>query len=210
MDFKSLTDILATVCILAIVFQLRVIAGLLPSLLKCLIRWKENNDIEYGVLLSRDRNILAGTLVLPLILIVYQFNLYDPDFILKLEEGARLATICGVILGYIMLRVLLEKSCRMKRTDKKVYRNANNSMMNYFIILTFALLVTGLPMSFLKIDPSIIKNTMLWISALIYFVAIIRKSQIFISSCSIFTSFCYLCALEFFPTGILVVSVIIF
>ncbi len=51
---------------------------------------------------------------------------------------------------------------------------------------------------------------MLWVSAFIYALYMLRKFQIFASGFSILTCFLYLCALEIIPTGLLVASALIF
>ena len=79
----------------------------------------------------------------------------------------------------------------------------------FFVILTLMLLAAGGIMSVTGTDETVIKTAMLWISAGIYLLFILRKFEIFVSSCSVFTAFLYLCALEIIPTGTLVISAII-
>jgi hypothetical protein len=86
---------------------------------------------------------------------------------------------------------------------------AGNAAHTFFIILTLILLATGGVMAVTGADEHVIKTAMLWISAGIYMLFILRKLEIFISSCSVFTAFLYLCALEIIPTGTLVISAII-
>jgi hypothetical protein len=86
---------------------------------------------------------------------------------------------------------------------------AGNAAHTFFIILTLILLATGGVMAVTGADEHVIKTAMLWISAGIYLLFILRKLEIFISSCSVFTAFLYLCALEIIPTGTLVISAII-
>jgi hypothetical protein len=65
-------------------------------------------------------------------------------------------------------------------------------------------------MSVLDTPADVVKSAMLWISACIYLIFILRKTQILISSASFFAAFLYLCALELIPTGALAASAIIF
>ena len=60
-----------------------------------------------------------------------------------------------------------------------------------------------------RVEEVTVKSAILWLSAGIYGLFLIRKIQIFTSNCSVFTAFLYLCALEIIPTGTLVVSAII-
>ena len=65
-------------------------------------------------------------------------------------------------------------------------------------------------LSFVGTDTEVIKTAMIWISAFTYALFLLRKTQIFSSSCNFFSAFLYLCALEIIPTGILVVPAVIF
>jgi hypothetical protein len=109
-----------------------------------------------------------------------------------------------------MLRKGLEHLLRGKKINQKTYRSACKSSHTFFIILTLLLMAMGGIMSFVNVAPMDIKNAMLWVSAAIYAVFLLRKTQIFTSSCSFFSGFLYLCALEILPTGALVASALIF
>ena len=125
-------------------------------------------------------------------------------------EAGRLGMIIGIFIVFILLRKFLEHIWQPKKMNPKTYRTACKSAHTFFSILALLLLATGGVMSFLDVSEEVIKTAMLWISATIYLLFILRKSQIFISSCSFFTTFLYLCALEIIPTGALVASAIIF
>ena len=84
------------------------------------------------------------------------------------------------------------------------------SLTIYDVLLVLAVLVTGGILSYFNVPPTVIRNTIVWISAAIYLLFLTRKFQIFTSYCSVFSAFLYLCALEIIPTGTLVVSAIIF
>ena len=94
--------------------------------------------------------------------------------------------------------------------SKKTYSASHKASYSFFIIYTLVLLAIGAVMGVLDSSDAEIKNAMLWVSVSIYALFLIRKTQIFSTSCSIFMAFLYLCALEILPTGILVVSAMIF
>jgi hypothetical protein len=116
----------------------------------------------------------------------------------------------GIFFAYMFVRVALMWLFRPKRMSKKTYSASHKASYSFFIIYTLVLLAIGAVMGVLDSPDAEIKNAMLWVSVSIYALFLIRKTQIFSTSCSIFMAFLYLCALEILPTGILVVSAMIF
>ena len=203
-------DILALISLMIVITLLRRMVNIFPSLIACLIRSKECFNLEMSVKLRSDRNRLAFAMILPFILVATRFHLYSPVFMDDMDENTRICVIAGVFIIYLLLRTALIYLVRPLRMKSGAYSTANKAAYTFFIILTLILLATGGIMSFMDIDFLTIHNAMIWLSGGIYLLFLLRKCQIFMSSCSIFTAFLYLCALEIFPTGILVVSAIIF
>ena len=201
---------LALISILIVMILLKTIVEILPSILACLIRWKENINIEASVRLSRDRDFSAIAMLIPFCLVVFRFRIYNPDFLAKLPDTPRLWAVIGIFVGYVLIRKAASFLVHPRRLSQKTLTATEKSANTYFILLTLVLLLVGSTCSFFGASLNAIRITSLWLSALIYGLYIIRKMQIFASSCSIFAAFLYLCALEILPTGILVVSDIIF
>ncbi len=205
-----LFNILALISTIIIITLLRRMVNIFPSLVSCIYRWKESVNLETSVKNSYDRNIIAVGMVIPFCLIVEKFNLYSLSFMEGMDEDLKTGIIIGIFLAYIIIRKLASLMVMTKKSKKKVFDTAHKSAFTFFILLTLLLLATGGILSLIDVEAAFIRNAMLWISVSIYAIFIIRKTQIFASSFSILTSFLYLCALEIFPTGILVVPVLIF
>ena len=206
MLFNTLVLISFFICIM----PLKRFVGIFPSLMACIVRWKESVNLDASVKLCRDRDIMAIAMVMPFCLTADRFALYSPSWIGQLGADARLGTTIGVILAYILLRKGLEHIMRPKKMNQKTYKTACKSSHTFFIILTLTLMTMGGIMSFANVAQAEIKNAMLWVSGATYAVFLLRKTQIFTSSCSFFSGFLYLCALEILPTGALVASALIF
>jgi hypothetical protein len=202
-DAATLISLLVIICIL------RRIIEIFPSLLASLIRWKESINLSNSVRLSRDRSLIALTMIVPFCLVVTKSGIYSPSFMETMSSDARFGIIMGVFSLYMGLRLLLERFCAPKRRNIQMYRCACRSSYTFFILLTILLLSFWGVFSVLGTDQSASKDAMLWISGGIYLIFILRKTQIFASSCSLFTAFLYLCALEILPTGALVASAVI-
>lgn len=206
MLFKTL----ALISLLIALLLLKTMVGVFPSLVACLTRWKESVNLDASVQLSRNRDITSLALVIPFCLTVTRFRLYDPHFMVGLNDNGRLAVTIGILIGWMLLRTFLEHLLRPRKGNPKAYGTARKAAYTYLCILTLLLMLTGGIMAFVDAAPETIKTAMLWISATIYAVLLLRKTQILISSYSFFASFLYLCALEIIPTGALVASAIIF
>lgn len=203
-------DALALISVLAFMMLLKTFVSVFPSILAAAIRWKESINIESSVRLSRDRDFTAIAMIIPFCLAVYRFRLYNPDFIAKLPDNARLWAVIGMVVTYFLIRKGASMLIHPRKTAKKTITAAEKSANTFFILLTLAILSIGSLCLFFGATPGAIRVTCLWLSALIYGLYLLRKLQIFTSSCSLFVAFLYLCALEILPTGILVVSDIIF
>ena len=205
-----LFDALALFSFLVVLLLLRRLVNVYPSLMACMIRGKESVNLESSVKLSLDRDRITYAMIIPFCLVAFRFRLYDSSFLQGVSENGLLGIYFLVFVGYVLLRMLVIWLFRPHKMPQKTYRTANRAAFTFFTLLSLALLITGGVMSFLHIDESFIRLAMLWISAAIYALFLLRKTQIFCTSCSVFTAFLYLCALEMIPTGILVVSDIIF
>ena len=205
-----LFDILALASLLIVILLLKRLVNIFPSLMACMIRWKENANLQISLKMRTDRNLLAAAMFLPFCLTAFRFRMYAPGFMDGLADNARLGATIGVFAAYIALRTACSYLFRLRRTPKATFETACDSARTYFIVLSLLLMSIGGCLSFIEVPLAHIRTAMFWISGAIYLVFIIRKTQIFHSSCSIFVSFLYLCALEILPTGVLVASAVIF
>lgn len=204
-----LFDILAFISVFAAILLLGRMVNIFPSLMACTLRWKESVNLEASVKHSLDRDLLAIAMILPFCLVVERFGLYSPSFMASFGPGLHLAVTIGIFLVYLLIRTTVSKMIRPQKMQPKTYRTGGKASFTFFIILTIVLLSMGGIMSFVDTEESIIRNAMLCVSAFIYALFLLRKLQIFASGGSFFTAFLYLCALEIFPTGVLVASAII-
>lgn len=205
-----LFNILALISLLGVILLLKRLVNVWPSLMACLIRWKESVNLEASVKLSRDRDMLAVAMTVPFLLVAVRFHMYDPHFVQVLPENARIGVLAAVFTAYLLLRTFTLRLFRPHKMNKATYDTACKAAWTFFIILTLLLLAIGSIMDFAGAGADTIQSAMIWISACLYMLFLFRKTQIFVSSCTVFTAFLYLCALEIVPTGILVVSAVIF
>ncbi|MBR5834154.1 MAG: DUF4271 domain-containing protein [Bacteroidales bacterium] len=205
-----LSQILSLISLFVMMFALRTLVEVFPSLMACLIRAKESINLEASVQLSRGRNILSVCLALPFFLVVWQRELYMPSFMDSLDENLRFCVIIGIFLTLVLLRMMLERIMKPKTVNSKTYATACKTDRTFFSLLTLILLAMGGIMSIFSTPADVVTSAMLWVSAAIYLIYIRRKTQILTSSASFFASFLYLCALDLIPTGAVVASAIIF
>ncbi len=205
-----LFDILAFISVLAAILLLKRLVNLLPSLTACAVRWKESIKLENSVKDSSDRDLIALAMIMPFCLIVERYRLYDLDFMAGMGENLRIGIVAGVFVIYMIVRKFVSITLHNGKISKKPYEAAEKAAYTFFILLTLILTVMAGVLSFLDIEAEVVKIVMLWVSAFMYLLYILRKTQIFNSNRSIFTGILYLCALEFVPTGLLVASAIIF
>ena len=195
---------------LIVLLLLRRLVNIMPSLMACMIRGKESLNLEASVKLSLDRDALALAMIIPFCLVAFRYRLYSPGFIEEMADVSLLGIYFGVFVVYLFLRFLMTWLFRPQKLPKKTYVAADKASRSFFIVYTLLLLAMGGVFGLADVQDAVSRDAMLWVSAFMYLLFLLRKTQIFSTSCSVFAGFLYLCALEMIPTGILVVSAIIF
>lgn len=195
---------------LIVLLLLRRLVNIMPSLMACMIRGKESLNLEASVKLSLDRDALALAMIIPFCLVAFRYGLYSPGFIEEMTDVSLLGIYFGVFVVYLFLRFLMTWLFRPQKLPKKTYVAADKASRSFFIVYTLLLLAMGGIFGLADVQDAVSRDAMLWVSAFMYLLFLLRKTQIFSTSCSVFAGFLYLCALEILPTGILVVSGMIF
>lgn len=202
-------EIISLISVIIVIVMLRRIVDILPGVFACTLRWKECIKIDSFLKTSRDRDFTALTMILPMMLAVQKYDLLPFRFLDPMAPEASLGIIAAIFIGYIGFRMFSALIFLPHKSHKKS-RNPDYSDRTFFIIFAVSTLSISWLMNLFHMDPAVTRLTIIWLSTAIYLLYLIRKFQIFQSSHSIFSAFLYLCALEIVPTGILVVSAIIF
>ena len=203
------SDTAVLVSVIVMIWLLRKIIEIFPSLLASLVRWRESINLFNSVKLSRDRNTITLAMIIPFCLTASESRIYSPGFMEALGADARFGITLGIFVLFIAIRALLERICAPQKRNIQIYRCACRSSYTFFILLTILLLSLWGILSVFDVSGTIARDAMLWLSGAIYLIFLLRKTQIFASSCSLFTAFLYLCALEILPVGALVASAVI-
>ena len=195
---------------LIVLLLLRRLVNIMPSLMACMIRGKESLNLEASVKLSLDRDALALAMIIPFCLVAFRYRLYSPGCVEGMSDSSVLGIYFGIFASYLLLRFMMTWLFRPQKLPKKTYVAADKASRSFFIVYTLILLAMGGVFGLADVQDAVSRDAMLWVSAFMYLLFLLRKTQIFSTSCSVFAGFLYLCALEMIPTGILVVSAIIF
>ena len=105
------TPVVATVLIILSVLLgllfLRNFLNVFPYLLDNFTRARGSAALEGSVRVSRDRNIVTLILIIPFILLVNRYRIYDPAFLSSRPDDIRMLIIAGIFLCYLLLRYFL-------------------------------------------------------------------------------------------------------
>ena len=205
-----LFDFLALFSLLVVLLLLKRLVNVYPSLMACLWRGKECFNLEASVKLARDRDIITMAMLLPFCLVAFRFRLYGPGFFDGLGADTVMGLYFAMFFAYVALRFVAMTLFRPRSMPQKTYNTATKVSYTFFNLLSLALLLIGGVSDLLNLNEMLVRDAMLWVSAGLYLLSLLRKMQIFTSSCSVFAAFLYLCALELIPTGILIVPAVIF
>ena len=200
--------LLVVASILLFLLILRSFLTVLPYLRDTVLRARGSAALENSVKVSRDRNLVAAVFLLPAVLLIFRYRLYDPSFLQGVGPDIRLLVIAGVFFGYLLLRYLLSRWARPRRRYDD-YQMAYRAGYTFFILLMMLALATVGILYLVGVDDLIINRFLLIESGVIYLIYLLRRGQILSLSCNPLTTFLYLCGLELLPTALRVVSAVI-
>lgn len=195
--------VISAICLVADISGLYYI---FQDLGKCLTRWRWNLTAEASMQFSRERDILAMLMILPVTVVFSRFGLIAPGFLQGVPVQWQTLTVLGIIAAYLILRLTIYVALRYRARRVSNYQVAHTATWNIFIIYAAVLLMSSGILWFCGLDGALIRYVGLLESAFFYIVALGQKFQILSCSCNPLTTFLYLCALEFLPTGLLIAA----
>lgn len=207
-DF-TVNTVLLVVATLLILFSIRIILNITPLLLDSLSRWKACVNIDASVQLKGDRNSLAAVVTLPMALIADRYDFFRAGVLDLVPQGWSSLVTLGIIIIWLLIRQFAYYFCSLKALRPETFRTVHTSFFNYWILAGFLLILTAGVLSLTSVGDGIGRSILLYELAVMYLLAILRKSQILLSYCGPLTTFLYLCALEFIPTGALIAGCIL-
>lgn len=196
--------VLAVLSILAFFLLFADFLRMIPSLMDCLGRYRANITLEHSVSKARSRNYIAMVVLVPFCLIVDKTEMFRPSFWERIPEFWSIFVTIGFISAYFILRTVLYLLVRPKGFNSEELVAVRHSLYNYFILASVLLIISLLLMFVFKVGPGAVRNVLSLELLLVCLIAFIRIGQFFGSHCKGFSTFLYLCALEFLPLGILI------
>lgn len=203
-----LSDILVVVSVLLCILVLGRFLGLFPYLADSLSRLRGCFALEGSIRVRQDRNLVALALVIPAILLVWRYRLYNPDIISGLEPDIRLCAVAFALVAFFLFRHLMYLVLRPRQGTEN-FRDAHRVAYTYFIILMILLLAIVGILALTHLDEGIVRWVLYGVSAFIYLLFLRRAQQILSLSCNPLRTFLYLCGLEILPLSLLIVSGIV-
>lgn len=202
-EWRDSYTIQGTVILLmvALLLSIRKIVSLTPYLMGCLVRMKELLNLENILKISRQRDRIA-------LLSVLSFSLLGARYRFVPWPG-KPVEVLGLLLGTAAVCVLLRKwvcAAFSGWTGKSAaYTVLKKSAYTYFIIYTaFLCIVTGCLYIWGIRTADTYRSAALATGAAVWIIYVVREIQIFMHwNCSPYSSFLYLCTLDFVPMGVI-------
>jgi len=201
-------SLLMAVSVLLFLLALRSFLNVLPYLADNILRARGSAALENSVRVSRDRNLVAAVFIIPAILLIYRYRLFDIAYFETLSPDMRLLAVAVVFIGYLLLRYLLYRWLRPRRRYDD-YQMAYRAGFTFFILLMMLALATVGICYILGLSDLTVKTFLLVETGVTYLIYLFRRGQILSISCNSLTTFSYLCGLELLPTALLVVPAVI-
>lgn len=201
-------SILSVVFVVLMIVLMRSFIHLIPFIADSLLRARGSVALESSVRVSRDRNMVAMVMFLPMLLLSWRYRLYNPSFIADAGPDARMGLIAAVFAGYLLLRLFMYVLLKPRRRYEQ-FQVAHHATYTFFILLVILLLFTAGIMYVFGASDATIRLVLYLETAFVYLLFLLRRAQILSLSCNHLRTFLYLCGLEILPTAALVVSAVL-
>ena len=202
-DYTANSVAIALAVILFLI-TFREFVALVPSLLDASSRWRACINIDSNLQTRSARNLFGFIFIIPIAVIADRFSFIPAGRLAAVPAEWHLPAVLGIIVSWLLLKWIIYFILSFRIRKKELFQTAHKSFYNSWILAGALNIVTGGICLLAGADLRIARTVLLGELALFYLIAIIRKSQILGSFCSLLHTFLYLCALEILPTGTLV------
>lgn len=201
-------EILVIISLILFIWTLPKLRNLIHSLLGCLLRWKELVNIESSAKLVRYRDSISKAYILPFLLIIINYDIYSPSYFQGFAFFYKFLIISGITLIYLTIREL-SSAFKPYNINNQIRQVSKKSIRSFFIFSAILIALTAGLLTPFDVPTQTIKSILIWELLGVYFLFLIRKTQVFIHNCGYFPAFLYLCTLEIGPTVLLVSSAVL-
>ena len=208
-DHNLVQDTIIALMAVIFILYIRNAVSILPMIAGCLLRWKENLNIEYNVKTSRSRNILALILFPTFCVMLSRYGVWRLPFMEMTSEAVRLIIIAAALGLFAAARILMAAIMKPSRMNHKLWKAGNDSFYTYFAAAALTVIAVAGIMGIADCSGDTIRQTIIYICIFFWLVFIVRKIQIFKNSCSLFSAILYLCTLEILPMALLVLPAVL-
>ena len=178
-----------------------------PHLFKCHTRWRWNFTLEASMQLARMRNFFAFMMITPFCLIVSRYDILQIDIIKQyVPREWMTGAIIGVLLLYMLVRLMTYGMISSRSRQSNTITVAHKTSINFFVVLTLLMVLTTGILFANGAEEGTFRTAILLEMVVLYVVMILWEGEILLGSCNPLTTFLYLCALEFVPTGLLIAA----
>ncbi|MCF0175519.1 MAG: DUF4271 domain-containing protein [Bacteroidales bacterium] len=199
---------LVLLSVLIFMFFLRDFVSLVPSLLGCAVRTKENQILEDSMMLRRSRNAVFAVSLMPYALLMARYRLWCPSFLEQAGDFAMFMTSFAVLVFYFGLRFFLGRLLRPSNVSRSWSAGDGTGYSLFILLMIVSVLMVACMLTLGRSDANV-QSAMLTNLMVAGALLLIRRFHILLNLTTLFPAFLYLCALEILPAAILVVCAVL-
>lgn len=197
-------QILAVLAVGLLVVSLPDFFRLLPDLLFSFDRTRGAAALEHSVGQARTRNLIAFCCVLPFCLMADRYALWRPGLWQAVPAAWSAPAALAGMAAFLLVREFFFLIARPRRLGKEESDTLHHAPYNFFILLTLLMLSSVGILTLVHAGEGFIRTLLLWETAAVWLIAILRSGQFLSTFCNVFSTFLYLCALEMIPAALMV------
>ena len=189
-------QILAVLAVGLLVVSLPDFFRLLPDLLFSFDRTRGAAALEHSVGQARTRNLIC--------LMADRYALWRPGLWQAVPAAWSAPAALAGMAAFLLVREFFFLVARPRRLGKEESDTLHHAPYNFFILLTLLMLSSVGILTLVRAGEGFIRTLLLWETAVVWLLAILRSGQFLSAFCNVFSTFLYLCALEMIPAALMV------
>ena len=202
----GLLSCLVMASVLLVLVNLKDLFTLMPHLGRCFVLARGSISLEHNLPLARSRNLTALVYLFIFLLIADRYRLFSGSLLEWPGDAGAAGDFAGIsaFCSWLLLRAAAFSAIsrtKMNRFDADARIAVHRGLYNFLIMLGITALATLPLLIIFRCLDSATRVVLMAEMLFFWIVSLLRTSQIINNYCGGFSTFLYLCGLEFIPAA---------
>lgn len=185
--------------IISLILAIRPLSEVWKMSVNCAVYGRPNTRLERNLSMKRKLDIAVALLSLPTLTICARFGVF----------GSSVPVSLGLLAGYFALRALMYRLLRHRKIDRDIWESVTRGILSPIVIVSVSILCTFALFYVADIGEDPLRTVLRIEVGIGIFLTMRQLFEILRLHFSRFSTFLYLCALEFLPAAAFVATALV-